>query len=304
DLARAEPLIAHAIELEGEVPALRALRTMAKVMLLRTGASREESLMEEIEGEARALIEAAPDRPYGFAILGFLGYERGDQVMAVKSLRRAMELDPTDGDVRFFHGIALQAAGRTDPRTGLEWVARDPMSFMAHALVAANSWFQGRPMEGLASMEESVRLAPMALIFHWALGYHYTLVGQYSDAEREARWLAEHAAGFPYTAQLRGLLVALDGRREEALELLSTVDELALDGHHTFHLAESYAMAGDHDHAVELLDRAVTLGFYDHNYYGRLCPFYDELRGRADFGRMLDRAKGRSEEFERLIASG
>ncbi len=304
DLARAEPLIAHAIELEGEVPALRALRTMASVMLLRTGASREESLMEEIEREARALIGVAPDRAYGHAILGFLGYERGDQVTAVKSLRRAMDLDPADGDVRFFHGIALQAAGHTDPRTGLEWVARDPMSFMAHALVAANSWFQGRPMDGLASMEESVRLAPMALIFHWALGYHYALVEQYSDADREARWLAEHAAGFPYTAQLRGLLASVNGHRKEALELLSTVDENALDGHHTFHLAESYAKAGDHDHAVELLDRAVTLGFYDYNYYGRLCPFYADLRGRADFGRVLDRAKRRSEEFARLMATG
>ena len=297
DVERAMPLIARAAELEGEVPALRALRTMTSVMLLRTGASRDAALMDAIEREARALIEEVPDHAYGHAILGFLGYERGDHVTAVRSLRRAMELDPADGDVRFFHGITLEAAGHPDPRTGLEWVARDPLSPLAHVLVAANSWFLGRPGEGLQAIEEAVRLAPMGLIFHWGLGYHYALVGRFPDADREAAWLSEHAAGLPYTAQLQALLAAVAGRKDEALDVLSGVDEMALDGHHTFHLSESYAMAGAHERAVTLADRAVTLGFYPYEYYARLCPFFDALRGRDDFARVLDRAKQRTAEF-------
>ncbi len=297
DVARAKPLIAHAVELEGEVPALRALRAMTSIMLLRTGASRDDALMDEIEREARALIETEPHKAFGHAILGFLGYERGDHVTAVRSLRRAMELAPADGDVRFFHGIALHAAGHTDPRVGLEWVARDPFSPLAQVLVGANSWFRGRAQEGLPATEEAVRLAPMGPIFRWALGYHYALVGRFSEAEREAAWLAEYAAELPYTAQLRALVEGVAGRRDHALELLSQVDELALDGHHTFHVAESYAMAGDHDRALALLDRAVTLGFYPHTYYARLCPFLEDLRGREDFARVVDRAAARMAAF-------
>jgi serine/threonine protein kinase/tetratricopeptide (TPR) repeat protein len=298
DVARAKPLIDRAVELEGEVPALRALRAMMSIMLLRTGASRDDALMDEIEREARGLIEEEPDQAFGHAILGFLGYERGDLVTAARSLRKAMELDPADGDVRFFYGITLNAAGHNDPRPGLEWVARDPLSPLAHILVGANSWFRGRPQEGLPAMEEAVRLAPMGLIFHWGLGYHYALVGRFSDAEREAAWLAENAAELPYTAQLRALLAGVAGRRDEALELLSHVDELALDGHHTGHLAESYAMAGEHERAVGLLDRAVTLGFYPYSYYARLCPFLEDLRGREDFARVLERAAQRMAEFQ------
>ena len=298
DVARAEPLIERAVELEGEVPALRALRAMMSIMLLRTGASRDESSMDGIEREARGLIEAEPDQAFGHAILGFLGYERGDLSTAGRSLRKAMELDPADGDVRFFLGISLQAADRTDPRAGLEWVARDPFSPLAQSLVGANSWFQGRPSEGLAAMEEAVRLAPMGPIFHWALGYHYALLGRFPEAAREAGWLVENAAELPYTAQLQALIEGADGRRDEALELLSHVDELALDGHHTFHLAESYAMAGEHDRAVAMLDRAVTLGFYPYSYYARLCPFLEDLRERDDFARVLDRAAQRVAEFQ------
>jgi TolB-like protein len=303
DVARATPLIERAVSLEGEVPALRALRTMTSIMLLRTGASRDEALMDAIGREAGALIEDAPDQAYGHAILGFLGYERGDQVTAVSSLRRAMELDPADGDIHFFHGIALQAAGHTDPRTGLEWVARDPLSPLAHILVAANSWFVGDPREGLPALEEAVRLAPMGLIYHWGLGYHYALVGRLSDAEREAAWLAEHAGGFPYTAQLRALLAAAADRNTEALEFLGSVDESALDGHHTFHLAESYAMAGEHERAVVLLDRAVTLGFYPYDYYANRCPFYAPLREREDFARVVSRAAQRTDDFRTALDS-
>jgi serine/threonine protein kinase/tetratricopeptide (TPR) repeat protein len=298
DVARAKPLIDRAVELEGEVPALRALRATMSIMLLRTGASRDDASMDAIEREARWLIEAEPDQAFGHAILGFLGYERGDLVTAARSLRRAMELDPADGDVRFFYGITLGAADHTDPRPALEWVARDPLSPLAHTLVAANSWFRGRALEGLPAMEEAVRLAPMGLIFHWGLGHHYALIGRFTDAEREGAWLAEHAAKFPYTAQLRALVAGVAGRRDEALELLSHVDELALDGHHTGHLAESYAMAGEHDRAVALVDRAVTLGFYPHDYYARLSPFYEGLRGREDFARVLDRAARRAAEFK------
>lgn len=298
DVARAKPLIDCAVELEGEVPALRALRATMSIMLLRTGAARDDALMDEIEREARGLIEAVPDQAFGHAILGFLAYERGDLVTAARSLRKAMELDPADGDVRFFYGITLGAADHTDPRPGLEWVARDPLSPLAHTLVAVNSWFRGRLLEGLPAMEEAVRLAPMGLIFHWALGYHCALLGRFSDAEREGTWLAEHAAELPYTAQLRALVAGVAGQRDEALELLSHVDELALDGHHTGHLAESYAMAGEHDRAVALLDRAVTLGFYPYDYYARLSPFYEGLRGREDFARVLDRAAQRVAEFQ------
>ena len=138
----------------------------------------------------------------------------------------------------------------------------------------------------------------MGLIFHWGLGLHYALLGRFTDAEREATWLAEHAAELPYTAQLRALVAAVAGRRDEALELLSHVDELALDGHHTGHLAESYAMAGEHGRAVALVDRAVTLGFYPYDYYARLSPFYEPLRGREDFARVLDRAAQRVAEFQ------
>jgi serine/threonine protein kinase len=283
------------------VDGLLALEAILGIMQLRTGASREPALIASIEREARALIAEAPAQSYGYALLGFLAYENGDQITAVQSLRRAVALDPADDDIRFFLGIALQAGGQTDVRVGFEWLALDPLSPLANILVAANSWFTGRFAEGLAPLEEAVRLAPVGLIFHWGLGNHYALMGRYDAAARQVAWLVEHAAHLPYTAQLAGLVASATGREDDALECLATIDETKLDGHHTFHLGESYIMAGAHERGIALLARAVEMGFYQVDYLVRFCPFFVAVRGRDDFARVVERARERAAEFAAAV---
>ena len=302
DVARAEPLLARAIEIEGDVPVLRALRALGSIMQMRTGVSRSSALMQSVEDEARALITLAPERPYGYALLGFLGYERGDMVTAVQALRRALELDPSDADVRFFLGISLQAADRPDTRFGLESVALDPLSPLANILVAANTWFTKSGSDGVAYLEEAVRLVPEGMIFHWGLGYHYALLGRVDEAAKCAEWLSAHAGPLPYTAQLRSLVASLQGRTADALALLATVDVTSLDGHHTFHLSESYAMAGDVERAMALATRAVNMGFFPHTYITRLCPFYAPLRDTAGFAQVAAAAAERVAQFDAAFA--
>jgi hypothetical protein len=59
--------------------------------------------------------------------------------------------------------------------------------------------------------------------------------------------------------------------------------------------------AGAHAKAVELLDRAVTMGFYAADYYERLSPFFVDLRERDDFARTLERARQRQTEFAAAV---
>ncbi len=266
DVARAAPLIARAVELAGRVPVLRALEALRGIMQLRSGASRDPALIASIEREARALIAEAPDFAQGHALLGYLGYETGDLVTTVRSLRQAFALDPSDADIRFFLGIAIHAGGEPDMRGALAWLALDPLSPLANALVATNTWWAGRFAEGIGYLEEAVRLAPSGPIFRWGLGNHYALLGRHEDAEARA--------------------------------VLDAIDEAPLDGHHIFHLAESYAAAGAQERAVELLRRSVAMGFTGiSEYCERFSPFFVELRQRADFVEAMRDARARAAEF-------
>jgi hypothetical protein len=113
-----------------------------------------------------------------------------------------------------------------------------------------------------------------------------------------ARWREQHAPDVPYSRQLRGLLAALDGRREEALALVNAVDTSALDGHNTFHLAEVYALAGDTARALALCEQAVDGNFYPYPFLATHCPFLAAVRDLPGFVGILAKAERRMREFE------
>ena len=101
----------------------------------------------------------------------------------------------------------------------------------------------------------------------------------------------------------RALVAAMQGHSTDALTLLATVDIATLDGHHTFHLSESYAMAGDIERAMALAFRAVEPGFYPYTGITRRCPFYAPLREAAGFDLLAAKAAERVAQFDAAFAS-
>jgi len=297
DLKRGHALLDQAIAIEGEVPALRALRAYGWYALVRMGEDR--TTLDRVDAEARMLVGTAPDAPYGYALGGFVAYERGDLASAVRLLRLAEARDPTDANLLFELGISLQAASRhaESEEVSARLTARDPLSPFAELLAGANTWFVGRAAEGLAFIQRALALEPGSVISHWGLGYNYALAGRLDAARAEADWMQARAPQLPYTAQIRGLVTACEGDREGALAIIRPVDWEALDAHHTFHLSESFAMAGDTDTAHRLFERAVDNGFYPVDYFTTHCPFLAPLRGTAEFDRIVAKARRRVADF-------
>jgi len=298
EVDRGHALVDRAIAIEGAVPALRALRAYGWYARIRMGEDRTQ--LGRVEAESEALMRDAPDAPYGYALAGYAAYERGDLAAAVRALRAAEARDPNDANVLFELGITLQAAARHEEaaEVSARMTARDPLSPFSALLAGANTWFWGRAEAGIEAIERAVSLEPAQPISHWALGYNYALVGRFDAARTEAEWLDEHAPQVPYTAQLRGLLAAVDGNHETALALVRPVDRSTLDSHHTFHLSESFAMAGDTDTALTLLEHAVANGFYPLEFLEEYCPFLAPLRGLPRFELVIEMARRRVEAFD------
>jgi hypothetical protein len=118
-----------------------------------------------------------------------------------------------------------------------------------------------------------------------------------AEASREAEWMRQRVPGMPYTAQLRALVAAMEGRKGEARELLATVNTAPLDGHNKFHLGEAFAIAGDTARALELVEQGVDHNFYPHDFIARHSPFMAPLRGMPEFERILAKAARRVANF-------
>jgi predicted Zn-dependent protease len=261
--------------------------------------------LDVAEAEARTLAALVPDAPYGHALLGFVAYERGRLPEAARHLTKAMELDPTDADVLFFLCITLQAAGQIEParRLSHRFHEADPLSPFSGAMLAASDWFSGNAGRHLDAMERSLAMDPGNPILNWALGYTYALMGRTGDAARQAAWMRTQAPDLPYTAQLSSLVDAMAGHADAALATLARVDLGPLDAHHTFHIAESYAMAGDTVRALALLEHAVDRGMYPYKFYAEYCPFMAPLRGTPEFDRIVAKAAQRVAEFSGLTGT-
>jgi len=294
-----DELLRQAIAIEGETPALKALRSLARIQVVRTGLTRDRHELDEAEALARELLKEAPQAAYGHHILGYVAYERGKQPDAVRHFEEALALEPNDADSIFYMGIALIAAGQN--ARGAETVERiltcDPLSPLSWLLAAITPWFSGRPEESYDREAVALRIDPQNLIIHWTAGYHAAFLGLLADAQIHADWMQEHGPDVPYTKQLRSLLEGIQGRTEQARTIVATVDATPLDAHQKFHLGESFAMAGEVDHALDLLEQAVNLGFYPYPFINEYCPFLEPLRGTPRFAAIAVTAKERVEAF-------
>ena len=297
--SRAAMLLQRAIEIDGESPPLRALRAFMEFAQVRTGMNADLKPLDVAEAEARALVVLVPDAPYGHALLGFVAYERGQLREAARHLTRAMELDPADADVLFILCITLQAAEQIEAarNTARHFQAVDPLSPFAPAMAGVIEWFAGHAGDRVDAMESALAMDPENAIVHWALGYTYALIGRVRDAALQAEWMLTHARELPYTVQLSSLVDALEDRRTTARDALARVDLSPLDAHHTFHFAESFAMAGDTARALSLLEHAVDHGFYPSRFIAEYCPFMAPLRGMPEFERIVAKAVRRVAEF-------
>jgi tetratricopeptide (TPR) repeat protein len=291
-------MVEQAIAIEGETPPLRGLRALAWVYMARSGWKLEQRPLDLAERETQALLRMAPEAAYTQALAGFVAYERGDQPAAVRALRLTNEREPGDPDVLFFLGIALGSAGQAEAQlaVGEEWLATDPLASLAWVLAGVSRWFVGRIAEAPSFIERALELEPESVIIPWALGYTYAMLGRIDEADVRADWLMTHAPRMPYAAHLKSLVLSLQGRQDEALAILEGVDTTVLDGHQSWHLAESSAMAGAHQ-ALRLMDQAIDRGNYLHDFFERYGPFFEPLRGNPEFTRIVARAAQRKAEF-------
>ncbi|MEP7326043.1 MAG: tetratricopeptide repeat protein, partial [Gemmatimonadota bacterium] len=295
---RGMALLNAAIQIEGLTPPLQSLAAWAKVVSVRSGMSRNpRQELGEAEATAQSLLIQAPDAPQGHTTLGLIGYERGQLADAVRHFRAALERAPNDADALLHLGVAYIGAGQNEAAadTARRFLACDPLSPVAWMLDGIPAWFTGYPADGVSSMTKAVEMDPESIIGRWSLAYNMALVGRVDEAMTHAEVMAANAPEMPYTVQILALVEALSGHKEGALERLANV--VGLDGHHKFHLAESFAMAGATDRALDLLEQAVNQGFHPYPFIAEHCPFLVPLRGTPRFVAIAARAERLTAEF-------
>jgi TolB-like protein/Tfp pilus assembly protein PilF len=218
---------------------------------------------------------------------GFLnaaeGYERARQ-LAQHALQLSPELADAHARLQYIHRAFDWdwAAAETEGRRAL---AIDPNNARAMMYAGALSYTLGRWNDAERQLRAAVARDPLNTYVIWHLGTAYYLAGRFGEAEGVFRKLLEMDPGFPWTRSCLGKALLAQGKPEAALAMVQqTVDEterltilpVALQAADrqaeadealkaqianwgatgAYFVAQTYAYRGDHDLALQWLERA------------------------------------------------
>jgi serine/threonine protein kinase/tetratricopeptide (TPR) repeat protein len=209
------------------------------------------------EATARAL-ELDPGLGQAHAAAGYLKTTLDfDWTGAEKEFKRALELGPNDADTHDLYGRLCNSLGRHEEAIALTRRAQqlDPLahrSDLATALLRA-----GRYDEALAAAKHAIEFDDLYDRAHAGLGWAYLKKGMAAEGVAELeRAVALSPRSTLWQAQL-GQALAMLGEFEKARGILRGIEARARDEYVSpYHLAYVYTGLGEHDHAMDLLERA------------------------------------------------
>jgi eukaryotic-like serine/threonine-protein kinase len=217
----------------------------------------EEAFRRAKAAVARAL-EIDSGLAEGHAVLGYLKFVCDyDWAGAEQELKRAIELNPNSGEAYDFYGLMLAALERYDEAIEMQRRAHEVDPLFHRMDIATTLLRAGRYDEALRAVNWVLEVEPHFALAHATLGWVYLLNGRPEEGIAALeRALSLSPESTMYLAQL-GQAFALAGRSEQAREVLRRLDELSSQRYVSpYHMAYVYTGLGEHDRAMDLLERA------------------------------------------------
>jgi non-specific serine/threonine protein kinase len=301
-LDRAFTLLDEAQEIVGDNPLLLAARSYALWQYVNAGITGDRSLLETARNHAERILEIEPDSPHGHRLLGIMEVAAGHPQEAVRHLKRALAKDANDTDTLAWLVGTYALVGR--PTAAVPIADRllriDPLTPFHHALYGF-LWVMGGDLpRGLGSIEKAYRMEPSNPLVQLMYGQTLAMAGRTGEGLEQLDALVEAAGASLFGRIGRCLAAALRGDEAGVLGALGEEAEASIraDGEWSWMAAQSFALVGRRDEALDWLRSAVDHGFINHPLLARDDPFLASLRATPPFQQLLAEVEDRWNAFE------
>jgi TolB-like protein/Tfp pilus assembly protein PilF len=204
---------------------------------------------------------------------------------AEKEFKRALELNPSDADIRHDYSHFLMAMGRFDEATAesARAVELDPANVALKACLCWHRYSAHQYVESAAQAMKAIQLAPNLFWTHIILGWDYEQQRKFDEAISEFQKGVKLSDGMAFALAPLGHAYAIAGKKKETQETLAKLKDIGEHGYiSAFDLAILYTGMGEKERAFEWLDKA----FEERSLfliYSRWEPRLDPLRSDPRF---------------------
>jgi serine/threonine protein kinase/Tfp pilus assembly protein PilF len=209
-----------------------------------------------------------------------------DFAKAEQEFKRALELDPANGESHGMYGGFLVFIGRCEE--GIAETNRgrnlNPLSLEADFNVAPSYYFCRRYDEAISSAHNTMELAPDFWLAYLLAGRAYEQKGDLRAAISEYQRARKIDSTAPEPLMDLGRAYGKAGQRAEAERMLSELKARPQQGQYLspFHLAMVYLGLGDKERALAELERAHEARSWYVTWL-KTAPEFDPLRSEARF---------------------
>ncbi len=211
---------------------------------------------------AQKALELDPDLAEAHSALAVLHVVfEYDWAGAEREFTHALELNPNSADTYDYYGRMLASLGRFDESVAAQRRAQE-LDPLAHPVDVATALLRaGRLGEAVAAAERAVEFEPSYSRGHSTLGWAYLKQGRSEEGVAELKKAVALSPGASLWLAQLGQAYALTGDEARAREILQQLEERSLrQPVPAYHLAYVHTGLGQHDQAVELLERAFAEG--------------------------------------------
>ena len=210
---------------------------------------------------------------------------------AEREYRRAVDLNPADGQTRCLYARHLGCMGRADASVtgGRHAVEHDPLSSFTRQIFALILSLARRFDAAMTEARAGIELERAYHPFYWNLGVASVGLGRHGEAVESLRQATTLAPGDLFSQGLLGWALGLDGQKQEALTIRTDLERRQTQEYVSgFVIALVNVGLGERDQAISWLQKAEeerdpSLSFVNS------WPGLDPLRSDPRFQALLQR---------------
>lgn len=263
----------------------------------------EQSFLEKTKEYARKIFKLDPEHAGGHFLLGMVAYKVGDYKTALKHCKKAHSFNPNHSMNLVTLIIMYSEIGQFSNATQISkrLLKIDPLNSYSYCMFGWTLTMEGRFEDAKLAYEKTVEQDPENIFYQFCYGQSLAYNNQLKKAcsvFEKLQQLADVTSSFFGISSF--YKYSLLGRKNKALESINPQleEHLKWDTEVPWWMADCYAMIGEKQKAIEMLEYATGRGFLNYPFLVGYDPLLENIRGEPRFKKLMERVKHEWENFK------